>query len=152
MKVSATWNGWDKKRWILRARATTKRSSWDNSPIPKIAMISWRAKNKGYDQLGRWSNDLTFVILKDLLDGSGGIVVNITDNVWIHNTGGGFEWIDSWVETQFSDGTGQDSGGIQLHLDYKVGCVLFCNLRERRWWLGKDLSSHQLGHRWLGRR
>ena len=60
------------------------------------------------------TDDLTFVILKDLLDGSGGIVVNITDNVWIHNTGGGFEWIDSWVETQFGDGTGQDSGGIQL--------------------------------------
>ena len=80
-------------------------------------MISWRAKNNRYQQFGWTKKYLTFVILKDLLDGSGGIVVNITDNVWIHNTGGGFEWIDSWVETQFSDGTGQDSGGIQLELE-----------------------------------
>ena len=80
-------------------------------------MISWRAKN-GFYQLSKGKvKNLTFVILKDLLDGGSGIVVNITDNVWIHNTGGGFEWIDSWVETQFSDGTGQDSGGIQLGLE-----------------------------------
>ena len=40
VKISATKNGCDKKRSTLRARATVKRSSSDNSSIPKIAIIS----------------------------------------------------------------------------------------------------------------
>ena len=40
VKTSATLNGWDKKRCILRARATTSLSSCANSSIPKIARMS----------------------------------------------------------------------------------------------------------------
>jgi hypothetical protein len=39
VKISATKNGCDKKRSTLRARATVKRSSSDNSSIPRIAII-----------------------------------------------------------------------------------------------------------------
>ena len=40
VKTSATWNGCDRKRWILRARATVSLSSSDSSSMPKIAMMS----------------------------------------------------------------------------------------------------------------
>ena len=40
VKISATKNGCDKKRSTLRARATVRRSSSDNSSRPKIAIIS----------------------------------------------------------------------------------------------------------------
>ena len=75
-------------------------------------MISWRAEREFYEKCK--NGQLTFVILEDLLDGGGGVVVNITDNVGVHDTGGGLKWVDSGVETQLGDGTGQDSGGIQL--------------------------------------
>lgn len=39
-KAARTWKGWERNRWILRARATVNLSSSDNSSIPKIAMIS----------------------------------------------------------------------------------------------------------------
>merc|ERR1712193_511267 len=61
------------------------------------------------------------VILEDLLDGGGGIVVNITDNVWVHDTGGRLKWIDSRVETQLGNRTGQDSGDTLLHLTHVSG-------------------------------
>merc|ERR1719376_437731 len=41
VKVSATWKGCERKRWIFLALCTVNFSSWDNSPIPKMAMISW---------------------------------------------------------------------------------------------------------------
>ena len=37
---SATWNGCDRKRSILRARATVILSSSDNSSMPRMAMMS----------------------------------------------------------------------------------------------------------------
>merc|ERR1711994_272671 len=40
VNTSATWKGCERKRWILRARATVSLSSSDNSSIPKIAIIS----------------------------------------------------------------------------------------------------------------
>ena len=55
-----------------------------------------------------------FVILKDFFDVSGDIVVGGTDNVWVHNSGGGFEWVDSWIETQLSDLSRKYGGGVQV--------------------------------------
>ena len=40
VNTSATWNGCDRKRWILRARATACLSSGDSSSMPRIAMMS----------------------------------------------------------------------------------------------------------------
>lgn len=42
VKTSATWKGWDRKRWILRARATVSLSSSESSSMPRIAMMSCR--------------------------------------------------------------------------------------------------------------
>ena len=43
VNVSATWNGCDRKRWILRARATRALSSSESSSMPRMAMMSWRS-------------------------------------------------------------------------------------------------------------
>src|SRR5690606_13407454 len=40
VNASATWKGCDRKRWILRARATICLSSGESSSIPRIAMMS----------------------------------------------------------------------------------------------------------------
>ena len=40
VNTSATWKGWLRKRWILRARYTVSLSSGDNSSMPRIAMMS----------------------------------------------------------------------------------------------------------------
>ncbi len=43
VNVSATKKGWERKRWIFRARATVSLSSSDSSSMPRIAMMSWRS-------------------------------------------------------------------------------------------------------------
>jgi len=43
VKVSATSKGCDRKRSILRARATVSLSSSESSSMPRIAMMSWSA-------------------------------------------------------------------------------------------------------------
>jgi len=43
VNCSATKKGWDRKRLILRARATTSLSSSDNSSMPRMAMMSFSA-------------------------------------------------------------------------------------------------------------
>ena len=40
VNTSATWNGCERKRWILRARATASLSSGASSSMPRIAMMS----------------------------------------------------------------------------------------------------------------
>ena len=40
VNTSATWNGWERKRWILRARATVSLSSSESSSMPRMAMMS----------------------------------------------------------------------------------------------------------------
>ena len=40
VNTSATKNGCDRKRWILRARDTASLSSGDSSSMPRIAMMS----------------------------------------------------------------------------------------------------------------
>ena len=40
VKTSATWKGWLRKRWILRARATVNLSSSESSSMPRMAMMS----------------------------------------------------------------------------------------------------------------
>ena len=52
--------------------------------------------------------------MEDLLDTAGNCVVLGTNDVGVHDTRGGIEGIDSWVDTQLSDGAGQDSGGVQV--------------------------------------
>lgn len=42
VKISATWKGCERKRWILRARATVCLSSSLSSSMPRMAMISCR--------------------------------------------------------------------------------------------------------------
>ena len=55
-----------------------------------------------------------FVILQDLLYTTGNFVMLLSDDVGVHDTGGGIEGIDSGVDTQFGDGSGQHSGGVQV--------------------------------------
>jgi hypothetical protein len=52
------------------------------------------------------------VVLEDLLDTSGDIVVLLTYDTGIEDTGLGVKRIDGRVDTQFGDTTGQDSGGV----------------------------------------
>ena len=40
VNTSATWNGWERKRWILRARLTVSLSSSESSSMPRMAMMS----------------------------------------------------------------------------------------------------------------
>ena len=40
VNTSATWNGCDRKRWILRARLTVSLSSSESSSMPRMAMMS----------------------------------------------------------------------------------------------------------------
>jgi peptide chain release factor 1 len=54
------------------------------------------------------------VVLDKLLDGSGGVVVSITDNGRIEDSGGGLERVDSGVDGLLSEGTGQHSVSIQM--------------------------------------
>lgn len=37
-----------------------------------------------------------------------------SDNVGVHDTGGGVQGVDSWVDSQLSDGAGQHSCGVQV--------------------------------------
>ena len=57
----------------------------------------------------------TLVILEDLLDGGGAVVVFVTDNVGVHDTRGRLQRVHSRVETQLGDRPGQHSRRIQLH-------------------------------------
>lgn len=54
------------------------------------------------------------VVLEDLLDTSSNRVVLSTDDVGVHDTGGGIEGVDGRVDTQLGDGSRQDSGGVQV--------------------------------------
>ena len=54
------------------------------------------------------------VILQDLLYTTSNLVVFLTNNIRVHNTGGGVKRIDSGVDTQLSNGAGQYSGGVQV--------------------------------------
>ena len=44
VNCSATKNGCDRKRSILRARCTVSRSSSDSSSMPRMAMMSWSSR------------------------------------------------------------------------------------------------------------
>jgi len=55
-----------------------------------------------------------FVILEDLLDIAGNVVVDGSDNVGVHDTAGGLQWVDSWVEAQLGDLSGKYGGGVQM--------------------------------------
>jgi len=54
------------------------------------------------------------VVLEDLLDISSDVVVGGTDDVGVHDSGGGLEWVDGWVEAQLSDLSGEYGGGVQM--------------------------------------
>ena len=62
------------------------------------------------------SNDILkgFVVLQDLLDTTGNFVMFLSNNVGVHDTGGGVKGIDSRVDTQLSNSTRQYSGGVQM--------------------------------------
>ena len=44
VNTSPTLKGWDRKRWILRARLTVSRSSSESSSRPRMAMMSWSSR------------------------------------------------------------------------------------------------------------
>ena len=54
------------------------------------------------------------VFLEHLLDLGSGIVVVLSDNTGIQHTRFGVKRVDSRVDTQLRDTTGQDSGGVQM--------------------------------------
>lgn len=54
------------------------------------------------------------VVLEDLLDTTSNVVVLITNDVRVQDTGGGVERIDGGVDTQLGNGTRQHSGGVQV--------------------------------------
>ena len=55
-----------------------------------------------------------FVILQDLLHATGNVVVVLSDDVGVQHTGGRIQRIDSRVDTQFGNTTGQHRGGVQM--------------------------------------
>jgi len=54
------------------------------------------------------------VVLKDLLDISSDVVVYSSDDVGVHDSRGGLEWVDGWVEAQLSNLSGKYGGGVQM--------------------------------------
>jgi hypothetical protein len=62
------------------------------------------------------SNDILerLVVLKDLLDGGGNIVMFLANNTGVQHTGFGVEGVDGGVDTKLSNTTGQHSGGVQV--------------------------------------
>jgi len=54
------------------------------------------------------------VLLENLLDLGGGVVVVLTNDTGVKDTGLGVERVDGGVDTQLGDTTGQDSGGVQM--------------------------------------
>ena len=54
------------------------------------------------------------VVLQQLLDITGNSVVLGSDDVGVHDTGGGVEGVDSGVDATLSNTTGQHSGGVQV--------------------------------------
>lgn len=52
--------------------------------------------------------------LEDFLDATGDIVVLGTNDVGVHDTGGGVQRVDGGVDAQLGDGTRQYSGGVQV--------------------------------------
>merc|ERR1719230_1595958 len=62
------------------------------------------------------SNDILegLVVLQQLLDITGNSVVLGSDDVGVHDTGGGVEGVDGGVDTTLGDTTGQHSGGVQV--------------------------------------
>merc|ERR1712121_496660 len=62
------------------------------------------------------SNDILkrLVILEQLLNVTGNGVVLGSNDVGVHDTGGGIEGVDSGVDSTLGNTTGQDSGGVQV--------------------------------------
>jgi hypothetical protein len=54
------------------------------------------------------------VILEELLDTTGGVVMDLTNNGGVKHTGSGVKGIDSGVDTDFGKSTRQHSGGIKM--------------------------------------
>jgi hypothetical protein len=57
------------------------------------------------------------VVLENFLNGGSDFVVFLANNAGIQHTGLGVKGVNGRVDTQLSDGTGQDSGGIQVGED-----------------------------------
>lgn len=54
------------------------------------------------------------VVLQNLLDATGNVVVLLPDDVGVHDTRGGIQRVHGGVDSQFGDGTRQYSGGVQV--------------------------------------
>jgi len=54
------------------------------------------------------------VVLEDLLDSSGNIVVLLADDTGVKHTRLGVEGVDGGVDTELGNGTGQHGGGVQV--------------------------------------
>ena len=52
--------------------------------------------------------------LEDLLHSTSDVVMLSSDDVGVHDTGGGIQGVHGGVDTQLSDGTGQHGGGVQV--------------------------------------
>jgi hypothetical protein len=89
-----------------------------------LATSRRRVKDPTYGQLVLFrqlvhtqdSNDILerLVVLEDLLDGGGNIVVLLANDTGVQHTGLGVEGVDGGVDTQLSDGTRQHSCGVQV--------------------------------------
>uniref|UniRef100_A0A1I8GZM3 BHLH domain-containing protein n=1 Tax=Macrostomum lignano TaxID=282301 RepID=A0A1I8GZM3_9PLAT len=110
VNTSAIWKGCDRKRWILRARETVRRSSSDSSSMPRMAMMSCG----GGRYMGRFSGYERAVILQDLLHAAGHSVVLLADNVGIQDAGGRVQRVHGRVDAQLGDAAGQHGGGVQM--------------------------------------
>lgn len=54
------------------------------------------------------------VVLESFLNGGSDFVVFLVNNAGVQHTGLGVKGVNSRVDTQLSDGTRQDSGGVQV--------------------------------------
>ena len=87
VKTSATWKGWLKNRWILRARATINLSSSLSLSIPQN------------------NNDILkiLVVLKNLLDTTSSFIVIRIQNKWWKHTRCRIQGVNNRIDTKLKD-------------------------------------------------
>jgi hypothetical protein len=97
VNTSATKNGWDRKRWILRARETSE-----------LVVFGQLVHTEDRDDVLQF-----LVTLQNVLNAASTVVVLLADDQRIQLTAGGVQRINGRVDTQGSDVTGQYDGGVQ---------------------------------------
>lgn len=88
------------------------------SPPPKASTVQTYGELISFGKLihTKNGNDIleTLVILEKLLNGSGDVVVLLSDDTGVEHTGLGVEGVDSGVDTELGNTTGEGGGSVQV--------------------------------------